>query len=391
MIRGRLFGGLGMDGADASHRSASLLGQVQQSASGHPIGLRTSPASSGLFHLVGSHSIGDLLDGHSPQSLSDWAARLAQAGAPADGLPRPGQAHAPFGPLGQGATTPTGGTGAPDAAPSSGGDAGPRAEMVIRSFDQPADIATFTLILSGTDANGPVTLREDGTVMFPHNWDVSSPSYSLAVSYHYTLHEGAGDPGPGDPAGDLGWSGAAGPTGLLAGFDIDQDNLTRFGLDRSAAAYYLLDYSGIDSFTARGTSTPTEPDGGGGTLAHHFNNSDGDTDQFHFHAESSANGLAVTWDNTTVDNFHDHDDGTDIDPATPENPDWLDESYTEDDQGTDTKTEHIEGNLSADGSFQLAFFRFERTADYDYQDSDNGTQGEPEPGPGPQQLGVKCH
>jgi hypothetical protein len=88
LVGGQLTNAVGLGSADAaSHRPASLLGQTLANGSSQNLGLRTSDSSSGMFGLVGSQSIGDLVDGPDPESgnaLANGAAALAGAVSPRD-------------------------------------------------------------------------------------------------------------------------------------------------------------------------------------------------------------------------------------------------------------------------------------------------------------------
>src|SRR5207237_870532 len=78
--------------------------------------------------------------------------------------------------------------------------------------------------------------------------------------------------------------------------------------------------------------------------------------------------------------FHDHDHGTDTDPATTNSPEWLNDTFAADDFGTTTSQEHIEGVLDPDSVFTLTSFHFEETVSDDYDYVVGGSEGAPEPG-----------
>src|SRR5207253_6206550 len=121
------------------------------------------------------------------------------------------------------------------------------------------------------------------------------PNYPLTVEYYAELDGGAIG-----AAELITWSGYTSPSGQLAGYDIDQDNLQRFGMDWRQASDYALDYVGNDSFAAFDTSTPTETENGN-TRTHNKDNQAHGTDDFHYHSEGSQGSLTVTWDCNSSD------------------------------------------------------------------------------------------
>jgi hypothetical protein len=438
LIGGKLASLTGFDfGASSSHRTASLLGEAMNAGSDTPIGLRTSTFSSGLFGLVGSQSIGDMMSHGGPGGGPAGAAGSIGAAIPTAGvMPGPWLRVGRAGPLADG-TTSTGDDGSsgssmtpmllpgeggssddndpplpdgvtapdpidPSSLPdpgdpdppddgsgdggtlgTSGGVFGPGGGMMgMDGASGPQDQANFTLTVQGTDPNSgqPYTLYETGTVAFPPQWDVSSPDYPLNVDYTFDLHYGGGDLDPNnDSTGEVQWSGDATETGILAGYDIDQVNQDQFGLDHTQADSYVLDCTGNDSFTAPETSAPVEYIGTD-TKTHQINSADDGTDNFILHVEGPGSQRAVTCDDSVNSSFSDSDTGTDSDPATSSHPNYLTDSFTDTDAGTYNETDHVEGTIGADGTFQLTSFQFNSTDNYTYTDSVNGREGGPEPG-----------
>ncbi|HEY1379017.1 MAG TPA: hypothetical protein VGF55_19610 [Gemmataceae bacterium] len=406
MVGGQLFGGLSVFGSgnSASHRGASLLGQALAAGSGDTLGLRQSPSSSGLFGLVGSHSLGDLLDGPANRGgLLAGAGSIAQAVPAGGALPGPTVTAPTAGPATTGTTLTVVSPLRRPAADSSdipiptlppipppddpgwnvsltaGG--GGMYGMSTDSGDSPSpDAANFILTVRGTDPSGkPFALQEIGTVNFTPNWDVNSPDDPLQVRYDCYLRYGDGDPGPDDRVDGVDWSGNATADGLLVGYDIDQANQDRFGFSRSDATSYVLDCWGNDSFTGTDTSTPTDEDGGT-TTQHRYDNSLAGTDDFTLHVEGSGDALAVTWDDSVNSTFNNQDSGSDDHPATAGDPGAFHDDFRESDFGTHTETDHVEGTFAADGTFQVTSFDFDSTDDSSYQDYVGGTSSEPEPG-----------
>ena len=346
-----------------------MSGAADRFGSEMPIGFRTSQSSTGLFNLIGTHSIGDMLDAHSAAPFDARFERFGGLGIDGASLPRPSAAK-PVGHV--------------DSTSSQDGQAvaelGANAAGLGRGPESTTDAALFTLTMTVPAAGGQMTLYEEGVVSFPHDWDVNSPNYPITVEYRYTYTFSSG----GDTfteSDSVTWSGNASPNGQLAGYDIDEDNTSRFGMDWAQATYYRLEYAGSSTFVAIESGTRVEQVDGR-TITRHYDNELHGIDVFSYSSEGTGAGLAVVWDCTTDAVFDNSEHGTDVRVATSDNPIYWSGVFANTAQGTQQEIDHFEGTLIPRGAFTLAQFSIEQIGNCDFTGAGSGAGGSPLPGGG---------
>jgi hypothetical protein len=382
-IGSQLTTGVGLSATAAAHRPASLLGQAVGSVSGQSVGLRTSPTSSGPFGLVGTQSIGDMVSGHGPPGggllggPDKIAAGIPVGGSPSLPAPMGHSLSSPAaGPKGDGpnfvvlATSSFGTSGG-----STRGKSGPSRQDPGQAPD-----ATFHLTIPFWSD----TFEETGTIDFPSNFANDGGTYWLNVHVHATETNGY------DSESSWGWYAypVAGPNGFdLAGLALFESNLDAFNAQyyyeyvNNSDPGYSLTVAGDAPVSVADTSNSTAQ-AGTVTTAKQNNFLTTGTDTFSITVHGPAgtartmsrdDSVNVTFDGTVT--------GTDTDSANPAAAPVTNDRFGSGiTNSTSIETEHVEGSLSADGTFSLASFSIDETDDYDYSDSLNGTESTPEPG-----------
>jgi hypothetical protein len=395
LIGGQLFGAVGManglgmstvgdpaasatGGFSASHRPASLLGQALNAGSDQSLGLRTSPASSGPFGLVGSQSIGDLVSRHGPQGggLLGGADAIDRAIPSASTLPNLGGRAAPAGP------DPAAGLPGAVLTPISPAKGGKGSKAAQARNDPVVTPGTFTVTFSLTeqweDADGDPTLTEQGTIAFlglpGGGYETNGPDF-VRAQISALANYGATN------LWNLQWDGYADPGGLLYGTDFDQFNQRAFpdAPDPSTATSYVFDCVGDVPLSSTDTSTPSEQNGNT-TTQHNYNNTATGDENVTVDEVGAGSSRQVTVNDTTTSNFHDRDTGAADDPVTADDPAYNHDTFTDTADGTATETDQYLGTIGPDGAFQLTSFSVDLTDDYNFTDSVTGTEGQPEPG-----------
>jgi hypothetical protein len=384
LIGGQLANAAGLGaGTSTDHRPASLLGQALADGSSKNLGLRTNPSSSGMFGLVGSNSIDDLVNG--PTAHGGSSSLTTGAGAIANAIPTDGSPLLP-GPAGHAFQPPAPAVGAGSAGlvvvsplsrtPPGAAPKGKRNGPARQDPGQLPD-ATFTLTIP------------DSGYQFVETGSFSMSGWGTWLDVHVHGWITNGEDRGEDEWGEYSYP-ADGVYGFdLAGLEVFNANLDAFN-SQSGNFYefvnnsdpgYTLTLTATTPFGITDTSTPTESSGTVTTNTQNNFTTTG-TDAFTVtFTGPMGTGRGMVRDDTVNATFGGSDTGIDSDSANPAVTSVTNDSFTDNvSNGTATETDHVEGTVAADGTFQLTSFNIDSTSDEDFTDSVTGTTQAPEPG-----------